>query len=198
MVACVPAAGLFAAGFGTAPTDVGGAGPAGSCFAAMTYRSQDFGFSIQLPSGFTKVGPARGTEDAAAPPRDLLFVDPKGTQIDGKTVDTLEVIVCEMNAAPADPDFAERRMDFEAMVVAIVGEVPGLRVAERPTWTTVDGRPAVTKTHTCKVSGQDAATSAQLVFRDARAYLVRALAARAVWQTTGRELVSCVAIFAFL
>ena len=195
---CVIVGGLVAAACGTAPSDVGSASPTGNGFTATTYKNQDFGFSIRVPSGFAKVELPRDTGDPAAPLLDVVFVDPEGTQIDGKSVDTLEVAVYKMNAAPTDADFSKHKKDFEAMLVTLVGTVSGLRVAEPPAWTTVDGRPAVTETYTYKISGQDVAASAQLVFKDAQAYLVRAQAARAVWQTTGRELVSCMATFTLL
>jgi hypothetical protein len=189
-LACVLAAGLFVAACGTAPTDAG--------FTVTKYTNREYGFSIQFPYGFTTVEVPRKAKARGAPLLDVFFADPEGTQIEGKSVDALEVAVYTMNAAPTSADFTKHKKDFEAMLPTLVGKPPGLKIARPPAWTTVDGRPAVTLTYTYKVSGQDVAVSAQLVFQDAQAYLVRAQAARVVWQTTGRELVSCMATFRFL
>ena len=183
-------AALLGAACGTAPTDIG--------FTATMYSNQEYGFSLQYPSGFTKVEVPRDAKDPGAPLLDVFFADPQGTQVAGKSVDVMEVAVYKMNAAPSDADLATHKKDFEAMLIDLVGKLPGLKVARPPTWTTVDGRPAVTETYTYKVSGQDVAASVQLAFKDAQAYLVRAQAARAVWPTTGRELVSSMATFQFL
>jgi hypothetical protein len=190
---CVIVVGLAAAACGTAPSADETTG-----FTASQYANQDFGFSIQFPDGFTKVELPRNVKDPAAPLLDVLFVDPEGTQIGGKAVDALEVAVYKLNAAPTHTDFTKNKKDFEAMLVTLIGEVPGLAIAESPAWTTVDGRPAVTETYTYSISGEQVAASAELVFKGARAYLVRAQAGRAAWQTTGRKLVSCMATFAFL
>ena len=187
---CVLVTGVFAAACGTAPTDIG--------FTAAMYSSREYGFTIQYPSGFTKVEVPRDAKDPGAPLLTVFFADPQGTQVAGKSVDAMEVAVYKMNAAPTDADLATHKKDFEAMLVELVGKLPGLKVARPPAWITVDGRPAVTETYTYKVSGQDVAASVQLAFKGAQAYLVRAQAARAVWLTTGRELVSSMATFRFL
>jgi len=181
----------------------GGAGPASplssaSAFGVAHYTNAELGFAIDYPAGFTRLEvPADGT-DPAAPRLDVFFADPKGVQVGGKTVDTLEAAVYAMSAAPKKADFASHKADFEAMLAALIGSPPGLKVVEPVAWTTVDGRPAVTEAYTYTVSGHDVAASVQLAFKGDRAYLVRAQAARETWPTTGRQLVSCMATFAFL
>jgi hypothetical protein len=181
---------LVVSACGTAPTDIG--------FPATMYSTREYGFSIQYPSDFAKIEVSRDSSDPAAPLFQIFFADPAGTRIKGKSVDTLEVAVYEMTAAPTDTDFAQHKKDFEGMLVGLIGKLPRLKLAEGPSWTRVDGRPAVSETYTYRVSGQDVAVSAELVFNEAQAYLVRAQAGRAVWPTTGRKLVSSMATFAFL
>lgn len=186
----VVALGVGAAACGGAPADIG--------FTATTFSSQEFGFALQYPSGFSKVDVPPDAEDPAAPKLDVFFVDPEGTQIGGKSVDTLEAAVYQMSGAPEEADFTTHKKDFEAMLADLVGDLPDLKVAKPLAWTTIDGRPAVTETYTYTIDGKDVAASAQLAFKDDLAYLVRAQASRATWTTTGRELVSSMATFEFL
>ena len=174
------------------------AGDVNAGFQASTHTNQKYGYSIEYPSGFARIEVPPDGEDPKAPLSDVFFADPKGTQIDDKAVDTLEVAVYSMSAAPTAADFKQHKKDFEAMLAVLIGTLPSYQVAEPLAWTTVAGRPALTETYTYQISGKDVAASAELVFRDAQAYLVRAQAARVVWQTTGRELVSCMAAFVFL
>lgn len=199
-MACAACGGSTAAGDGFDGGSSSGPSPASSAssFGVAHYANEEYGFSIDYPAGFTKLEVPPDTTNPASPKLDVFFADPDGTQVAGTSVDTLEVAVYRMSAAPKKSDFTTNRGDFEAMLGVLVGQPPGLKVVEPVVWTTVDGRPAVTETYTYTVSGHDVAASVQLAFKGDGAYLVRAQAARETWATTGRQLVSCMATFAFL
>ncbi len=169
-----------------------------STFAVTQYGSHEYGFSVDYPTGFAKLEMPPDTKDPAAPELQVFFADPAGTKVGGTSVDMLEVAVYRMSAAPKEADFTTHKADFEAMLATLIGTLPGLKVVEPLAWSTVDGSPAVSETYAYTVSGHDVAASVQLAFRGDRAYLVRAQAAKETWATTGRQLVSCMATFAFL
>ena len=186
------------ASFGEGSSQTPAPASTASSFSVAHYENQEYGFGIDYPAGFTKLELPPKAGDPAAPKVQVFFADPAGTKIAGTTVDTLEVAVYGLSAAPKKTDFTTNKADFEAMLGVLVGQPPDLKVVEPVAWTTVDGRPAVTETYTYTVSGRDVAASVQLAFKGDGAYLVRAQAARETWETTGRQLVSCMATFAFL
>jgi hypothetical protein len=176
----------------------GGAPVADQGFTTTLYASHEYGFSLQYPAGFDALQAPPDAKDPGAPKLQQFFFDPQGARIADKAVDTLEVAVYQMSSAPAKGDFKKRKGDFEAMLVGLIGKVPDLKMVKPITWTTVEDRPAVTLTCTYTIGGKDVAGSALLIFEDDRAYLVRAQASRGTWATTGRELASSMASFAFL
>lgn len=199
-LAAVVMLGAVASACGGAPASVTSSAPAvtASTFSVAHYTNDEHGFAIDYPEGFAKLEMPADGADPKAPLFDVFFADPEGAQISGKTVDTLEVAVYGMSAAPTEADFDENKADFEAMLAVLVGELPDLKVVEPIAWITVDGRPAVTQTYTYTISGHDVAASAELVFKAEKAYLVRAQAARETWATTGRQLISSMATLTFL
>jgi hypothetical protein len=176
----------------------GGTPIADQGFTTTLYASHEYGFSLKYPADFDAFGASPDAKDPGAPKMQEFFFDAQGTKVDGKSVDILEVAVYQMSSAPAQADFEAHKRDFEAMLVGLIGKVPDLKMVKPISWTTLDGRPAVTLTCTYTIGGKDVAASALLVFKDDRAYLVRAQASRETWATTGRELASSMASFEFL
>ena len=167
-------------------------------WSSALYSSQEYGFSIQYPSTFKtlEIPPEKNAD--AGPLFHVVFADPDGATIAGNSVDTLDVSVYEMNRAPSPAEFKRHKKDFQRMAMELVGKPQSLRIAEPFKWGTYAGEKALQGVYTYQIDGSDVAASATLVFRDARAYLIRAQASRETWGTTGRELVSSVATFAFL